>query len=212
MRSCREMTSIKAAALVVVFSSAGTKPQCLHHRADPWRVHLAGEKEVQALPGVSQGAAEVQSLCAHPYPYPEVSVQPCGRSGLWGDVIFFFSFNNVLVWLHRSHLLCCKKERAEELSLYKYLAAIIKIFNLCVFSSCNLSGSSISLLTQKARWVPGHQLLSWILEKGYANAGGNCWCHVAFCWQGLDVGGVGVSGMGGRPCLGWPWCSRWLEA
>jgi len=74
---------------VVVFCCAGTKPQRLHHRADPWRVHLAGEKEVQALPGVSQGAAEVQSLRAHPHPYQEVSVQPRGRGGLWEDVIFF---------------------------------------------------------------------------------------------------------------------------
>lgn len=82
MSSCRKMTCITAAALVAVFSCAGTKPQCLHHRADPWRVHLAGEKEVQALPGVPQGAAEVQSLRAHPYPYQEVSVQPCGRDGL----------------------------------------------------------------------------------------------------------------------------------
>lgn len=63
-----------------MFSPAGTKPQCLHHRADPWRVCLAREKEVQALPGVSQGAAEVQSLRAHPYPHQEVSVHPCGHS------------------------------------------------------------------------------------------------------------------------------------
>lgn len=50
---------------------------------------MAGEKEVQALPGVSQGAAEVQSLRAHPYPHQEVSVQPCRRAGLWEDVIIF---------------------------------------------------------------------------------------------------------------------------
>lgn len=73
---------------MVVFSPAGTKPQCLHHRADPWRVCLAREKEVQALPGVSQGAAEVQSLRPHPYPHQEVSVHPCGfgemvDGGLW---------------------------------------------------------------------------------------------------------------------------------
>lgn len=89
MSSCRKITYFKAAALVVAFSSAGTKPQRLHDRADPWRVHMASEKEVQALPGVSQGAAEVQSLRAHPYPYQEVSVQPCGRCGLWEDAIFF---------------------------------------------------------------------------------------------------------------------------
>ena len=139
MSSCRKMTYFKAASLVVVFSSAGTKPQRLHHRADPRRVHLAGEKEVQALPGASQGAAEVQSLRAHPYPYQEVSVQPCGHSGLWEDVIFFSLLIALSVWPHRSHLFCCKEERAEEFSLYKYLAAIIKIFNLYVFSSYNQS-------------------------------------------------------------------------
>lgn len=89
MSSCRKMTYLKAAALVVVFSSAGTKPQCLHNRADPWRVHLAGEKKVQALPGVSQGAAEIQSLHAHPYPYQEVSVQDVVGFGKTGFSLLF---------------------------------------------------------------------------------------------------------------------------
>lgn len=88
-----------------MFSPAGTKPQCLHHRADPWRVRLAREKEVQALPGVSQGAAEVQSLRAHPYPHQEVSVHRCGHRGLWERG----SFNILSIWLHWSHLLCCKE-------------------------------------------------------------------------------------------------------
>lgn len=50
---------------------------------------MAGEKEVQALPGAAQGAAEVQSLRAHPDPHQEVSVQPCRHAGLWEDVMVF---------------------------------------------------------------------------------------------------------------------------
>lgn len=57
------------------FAHAGAKPQRVHHRADPRGVHMAGEKEVQALPGVPQGAAAVQSLRAHPHPYQEVSAK-----------------------------------------------------------------------------------------------------------------------------------------
>lgn len=165
MSSCRKITRFKAASLVVVVSSAGTEPQRLHHRADPWRVHLAGKKEVQALPGVSQGAAEVQSLRAHPYPYQEVSVQPCRCGGLWQDVIFSSLLRAYQFGFTDPIYFTWKEERAEEFSLYKYLVAIIKIVNLYVFSSYSLCGASISLLMQKAHWVPGHQLWSWICLK-----------------------------------------------
>lgn len=78
-----------------MLSPAGTKPQCLHHRADPWRVRLAREEEVQALPGISQGAAEVQSLRAHPYPHQEVSVHPCEHWALGDGGLLTFNIVSI---------------------------------------------------------------------------------------------------------------------
>lgn len=108
-----------------------------------------------------------------------------------------FSFNNVLVWLHWSYLLCCK-EKAAEFSLCKYLAAIVKICNLYVFN--------IYKWCKRLCWPGRHfgsQVISFWAEfalnlgKGYAN--GNCWCFTAFCWHGVDVGGLGLPSMGVSP-------------
>lgn len=61
------------------------------------------------------------------------------------DVVGFGEMSSSLLvacWFGCSFL-CCKEERAEEFCLHKYLAAIIKIFNLYLLSSCNLSGAQL---------------------------------------------------------------------